>query len=501
MSASQLPYLAKLGVKITRLVTNSRQIQPGDTFVAYPGTQCDGRDFIPQALANGANAVLWEAENFEWNNAWNVANLPIAALRQRAGEIAAAVYGAPSQKLAVIGITGTNGKTSCSQWIANALNLLHNKTAVIGTLGNGFPDDLQPTLNTTPEAITVQGLLADYVRENAQTVVMEVSSHALAEGRVNGVQFDTALLTNLTRDHLDFHGDMANYAAAKRKLFQDKKLRVAVLNLDDETGCLWLKTLNNQDVMLVGYGLSATAQHTAKQLGIRFVLADSLKMTAQGMRLSIHSSWGSATLDSALIGRFNAANMLGSLAVLLTLDINLNDAVQALAQQPAVLGRMQTLHSPGKPTVVIDFAHTPDALEKVLQSLREVTASSGKVHCVFGCGGDRDAGKRPMMGKVARQFADVCVVTSDNPRSENPAAIMAQIVAGIGTSVEVIAERSAAICVSIARAEVGDTVLLAGKGHEQYQEIAGIKYPFSDADWAQKALAVWPKRLSVGVDP
>lgn len=500
MSASQLAYLAKLGVKITRLVTNSRQIQPGDTFVAYPGTQCDGRDFIPQALAKGANAVLWEAENFEWNNAWNLANLPIVALRQRAGEIAASVYGAPSQKLAVIGITGTNGKTSCSQWIANALNFLHNKTALIGTLGNGFPGALQPTLNTTPEAITVQGLLAAYLRANAQTVVMEVSSHALVEGRVNGVQFDTALLTNLTRDHLDFHGDMANYAAAKRKLFQDKKLRVAVLNLDDETGCSWLKTLNNQHVTLVGYGLSATAQHTAKQLGIRFVLAESLNMSAQGMRLSIHSSWGSAILDSALIGRFNAANMLGCLAVLLTLDIHLNDAVQALAQQQAVLGRMQTLRLPGKPTVVIDFAHTPDALEKVLQSLRELTATNGKVRCVFGCGGDRDVGKRPMMGKVARQFADVCVVTSDNPRSENPHDIMAQIVAGMGASAEVIAERSAAICVSIAQAKVGDTVLLAGKGHEQYQEIAGVKYPFSDADWAQKALAVWPKPLSVGAE-
>jgi UDP-N-acetylmuramoyl-L-alanyl-D-glutamate--2,6-diaminopimelate ligase len=498
MSQLKFECLDQMGVKFSRLVTDSRQIKVGDTFVAYPGTQRDGRQFIPQAIANGANAVIWEAENFEWNTAWRVPNLPIAGLQQRAGEIADYVYGAPSQKLAVIGVTGTNGKTSCSQWIANALNFLNKRSAVIGTLGNGFPDALQPTLNTTPEAITVHGLLAEYLQEGAQAVVMEVSSHALSLGRVNAVHFDTALFTNLTRDHLDFHGDMASYAAAKRQLFDRQNLRVAVLNLDDEAGREWIKFINNQGVGVIGYGLSETARQTAEQLGIRFVLGESLSMNAQGMHLSIQSSWGSAALHSCLLGRFNASNLLGSLAVLLALDINLSDAVQALAMQQAVAGRMQTLNSLGKPTVVIDFAHTPDALEKVLQTLREVTVTSGKVICVFGCGGDRDVGKRPLMGKVASQLAEMCVVTSDNPRSENPQVVIDQIVAGMSGATQIILERSAAICASIAQAKAGDTVLLAGKGHEHYQEIAGVKYPFSDADWAQRALAVWPSPLSVG---
>jgi UDP-N-acetylmuramoyl-L-alanyl-D-glutamate--2,6-diaminopimelate ligase len=477
---------------ITRLATDSRAVQVGDTFLAYRGEHADGRDFIAQAIANGANAVLWDAQNFVWNAAWNVSNLAVPNLREQSGEIAALVYGQPAQKLWMLGITGTNGKTSCSHWLGQTFTALGKKTALIGTLGNGFQTGLQPTLNTTPDAPRSHALLAEFVAQGAEAVAMEVSSHALEQGRVNGMKFDVALFTNLSRDHLDYHGDMASYAAAKRRLFDFPQLKFAVLNMNDAFGAEWAQQLQDSAVEVVGYGMSDAALRLAERLGVRMVFGGDVAMSAAGCQVQIHSSWGGGVLHSPLIGRFNVANLLGVLAVLLVSEVSLSDALGALAKCRAVAGRMQTLGGAGKPSVVVDYAHTPDALEKVLQTLREVTAhEGGKLRCVFGCGGDRDRGKRPLMGAAASKFADVCIVTSDNPRSENPHDIIAAIVSGMSAQAEIVEDRAAAIAHAIASAQANDTVLLAGKGHEEYQEIHGVKTPFSDVTTAQAALSAW----------
>lgn len=511
--------LAALGVSVTQLVSDSRAVHAGDTFLAYPGAQADGRKFIAQAIQNGANAVIWEAQNFVWNEDWHIPNIAVNNLRLHAGELANHLYGMPSSKLWMIGITGTNGKTSCAHWIAHVLQSLPQsahgkKTVLIGTLGNGFAGALQPTLNTTPDAVLLHQLLAGYLADDAQAVSMEVSSHALQQGRVNGVKFDVALLTNLSRDHLDYHNSMHNYAAAKGRLFDWPQLKYAVLNLDDDFGAELAEQMRGKEVEIICYGLTDAALEMAERLGLRMVYGGALQMSAQGLSVQVHSSWGSGTLHSALLGRFNASNLLGVLAVLLVSDIALQDALHELSRVKAVAGRMQTLGGSKLPTVVIDYAHTPDALEKVLQTLREVSVqetdqeavteltgeySHSRLFCVFGCGGNRDAGKRPVMGAVAARLADVCIVTSDNPRNENPQAIIAAIVAGMDevkkiNPVEIIEDRAAAITQAVHAARAADTVLVAGKGHEEYQEINGIKYPFSDILIAQQALQSWGSR-------
>jgi len=524
--------LSKLRVPITRLVTDSRAVRQGDTFVAYPGEKADGRQFIAQAIAQGANAVIyeklvsghpWEAQHFVWDAAWQIPNLAVSDLRHKAGWIADAVYGAPSEKLWLVGITGTNGKTSTSHWIAHALNDAGKKCALIGTLGNGFVDGLQPGANTTPDAIRVHDLLAEYLRADAQATAMEVSSHALAQGRVNGARFDVALLTNLSRDHLDYHGDMESYAASKRKLLDWDQLKYAVLNLDDAFGAELAEELCSgfsppgmpppqsspggrggereeqySIPEIIGYGLSDAALQRAEHLGLRMVYGNLAEMSGQGLRLGVHSSWGAAQINSALVGRFNAANLLGVLAVLLVSGIELDKAVQSLGRVQAVAGRMQRLGGAGQPTVIVDYAHTPDALEKVLLALREVNESEGgRLICVFGCGGDRDRGKRAMMGMVAEKFSDHCIVTSDNPRSEDPQRIIDEILGGMAAgNHEIIVERAAAIGRAIGLAQQCDTVLLAGKGHEDYQEINGVKHPFSDVSVAQRALQKWPSGVT-----
>jgi UDP-N-acetylmuramoyl-L-alanyl-D-glutamate--2,6-diaminopimelate ligase len=347
-------------------------------------------------------------------------------------------------------------------------------------------------VNTTPEAINVHSLLAEYVQQDVKVVAMEVSSHALSQGRVNAVHYDVAMLTNLSRDHLDYHGDMQSYASAKRRLFDWKNLKHAVVNLDDAFGAELAESLRDGEVEVLGYGLSKDSLLLAERLGVRMVFGDKLNMDAQGMTLSIHSSWGRAELHSRLIGRFNAANLLGVLAVLLVSGIELVDAVRELEHQKAVAGRMQTLGGKDKPTVVVDYAHTPDALEKVLQTLIEVTKPvGGKVICVFGCGGDRDRGKRPMMGTVASKLADESIITSDNPRTESPKAIIDAILFGVQGKHEIIEDRAHAIARAVSMAQAVDTVLIAGKGHEDYQEINGVKLPFSDSEVVRRALSVW----------
>jgi len=487
--------LALLNVPISHLVMDSRAIQLGDTFVACPGEKIDGRQFIPAVIEKGANAVIWESQHFTWRDAWHIPNLGVVDLRHKIGWLADKVSGSPSKNLWSVGVTGTNGKTSVCHWVAQALSDNASLCAMIGTLGNGFSDKLQASINTTPDAISVHAMLADYLRGGAKAVAMEVSSHALVQGRVCGVRFDVAVLTNLSRDHLDYHGDMESYAASKRKLFEWKQLKYAVLNLDDEFGAELAMHLQGETVEVIGFGMSDTAMQFAGKLGIRMVYGNLSEMNEHGLQLDIHTSWGGARLSSALIGRFNAANLLAVLAVLLVSDISLNEAVASLSRVKAVDGRMQRFGSAQQPMVIVDYAHSPDALEKVLLGIREIRKPqankqySGKLICVFGCGGDRDRGKRAMMGKVAERFSDYCIITSDNPRSENPHAIIADVVSGMSSgNHEIMVDRASAIQGAIHDAQQSDIVLIAGKGHEAYQEINGIKHPFSDAQVALQAL-------------
>ncbi len=466
-----------------RLVADSRRVQPGDAFAAYPGDESDGRDYIPQAIAAGANAVLWDSDGFSWNADWKVANLGIAGLRQAIGEIASLACGRPSKHLWTIGVTGTNGKTSCAHWIARCLTAAGRKTALVGTLGNGFPGALSATANTTPDAVTLHGLLKEYLDQGASAAAMEVSSHGLHQGRVNGVHFDVALLTNLSRDHLDYHGDMASYAAAKASLFNWSGLQYAVLNLDDPFGVELAGRLGCSGVKVVGYGFEGEA--AGCQI---LVKGRDLSMDENGLRFEAATPWGKARISSAMLGRFNAANLLGTLAALLVSGIPLETAVASLNEVKAVAGRVQQLGGAGKPLVVVDYAHTPDALEKVLQALSEIKAPEARLICVFGCGGNRDKGKRPLMGAVASRLADSVIVTSDNPRNEEPKTIMAQITSAMDTNVHAEEDRAAAIDRAIRQARPGDMVLIAGKGHENYQEIKGVKYPFNDAEVAHRVL-------------
>jgi len=474
-----LDMLKAQGVQLGDITADSRQAGPGSLFLAYPGERADGRDFIAQAIAQGAAAVVWERSGYAWNEAWQIPNLPMDELRTQTGFIADEFYGHPSQELWMIGVTGTNGKTSCTHWLAQAFDALGKPAAVIGTLGNGFPNALSAAINTTPDPILLHGMLAGYKHQGAQAVAMEVSSHGLDQGRVNGVNFDVAVFTNLSRDHLDYHGDMQSYAAAKRKLFHWPDLSCAVLNSDDELGREIAMELQDLGRQVLTYGLDAGD-----------VRGRNLQFSSSGLSMQVETPYGNGQLHASVFGRFNAYNLLAVLSAMLVSDISLQDALHALQAVRPVAGRMQSLGGNNKPLVVIDYAHTPDALEKVLDTLAEQLAESqtrGRLICVFGCGGNRDAGKRPLMGAIAARLADVAIVTSDNPRNEDPDSIIADITRG-QTSMKVEADRAKAIQQAIKQARPNDIVLIAGKGHEDYQEIKGVKHPFSDYTVAQQGL-------------
>lgn len=501
----------RMGVEIRHLVTDSRKVGPGDTFLACAGSRADARHFIADAISAGAGSVLWERDGFDWNPDWCVPNLPVAGLADHAGLIASHVYHHPSRKLVLIGVTGTNGKTSCSHWIAHTMAMLGRKTALIGTLGNGFPGLLEPAANTTPDAVSLQHMLSGYLQQEAACVVMEVSSHGISQGRINGSQFTIALLTNLSRDHLDYHGSMEEYALAKAQLFDWPGLKYAVLNLEDALGVSLSAQLAGCDVQVIGYGFEESVTDRQIARHVRTVYGRNLRMGPQSLEFDVQADAECATLQVNLTGRFNAMNVLGVLSVLLASGIRLSDAVQALQTITPVAGRMEQLGGNGQPLVVIDYAHTPDALEKVLVALRESihagaarvgkadagvnTDLSGqtpraKLICVFGCGGERDAGKRALMGGIATRLAEVTVITSDNPRSENPQAIIDDIVAGVvaDSDFRIEADRERAISMAIRLAGENDVVLIAGKGHESWQEVSGSRLPFSDRETAMKVL-------------
>ena len=485
-----LRQLRERGVGVGSLSADSRSVQRGDLFLAYPGETRDGREFIAGAVAAGAAAVLWERTGFAWNEGWGIPNLPVEGLRAMAGHLAHEVYGRPSEKLWVMGVTGTNGKTSCSQWLAQACGACGARTAVIGTLGIGFPGALDPGLNTTPDAVLLQRSLRDLLASGAQGVAMEVSSIGLDQGRVNGVAFGAALFTNLSRDHLDYHGDMESYARAKQQLFLSPGLKHAVVNLDDVQGVSISRMLAGGGATRTGY---SCFEGVASRAGLdQYVEAHDIRLSPQGIAFTAKTSWGEARIESPLLARFNVSNLCGLLGTMLVSGVPFAQAVAALGALAPVPGRMERIGGGALPLIVIDYAHSPDALEKVLHALRDVAApGGGRLWAVFGCGGERDRGKRSLMGAVASRYADRIVITSDNPRGEDPLAIIAEIAAGVSGASEIVVDRREAVALAVSQARVADVVLLAGKGHETYQEIGGQRLPFSDTLEARSALERW----------
>lgn len=460
-------------LKIAGLKIDSRNIVPNDAFVAINGRFGDGRVYINNAIENGAVVILVNepvATNF------SVPVLVVERLEQRLGCLAAKFYDGEAA-LKVIGVTGTNGKTTCAHLLGQLLNGLGMPCGLVGTLGCGMPDRLVDTGMTTPDVFTVHSNLALIEQQGGQAVAMEVSSHGLDQGRVDGVYFHTALITNLTRDHLDYHGDMQAYGAAKKKLFQRPELQCAVLNADDSF-TYGLRQELSTGINCVTYSTqSANAD----------VWVEDASYHSQGVSGVIHSPWGEQEFACSLLGPFNLSNVLGVIALLGAWGFSLADILAQVEALVPVPGRMQIITGNG-PLVIVDYAHTPDALEQALKASR--IHCDGTLRLVFGCGGDRDQGKRKQMGEIASQFADQSVVTSDNPRSEQPEVIIDMIATGFDNKQRYIreADRAKAITLAITKAAVNDCVLIAGKGHENYQETNGKRIVFSDADVAAKAL-------------
>ncbi len=470
-------------VCVSGLQLDSRKVVAGDLFIALSGTCREGHQFVTAAIGAGAIAVLVDASVAADVVDIAVPCVAVAELKNKVGLIAERFYGFASQQMFVVGVTGTNGKTSCGHFIAQVLNSETAPAAVIGTLGNGLVGNLQLATHTTPDAISVHRLMREFVDVGAKYLVMEVSSHGLDQGRVAGVSFDLAVLTNLSRDHLDYHGDMAAYGRAKARLFEMPGLRYAVINVDDEFGCrLWLN-------------LPATVETLVfTQAGARIeenlVRGELISQGRDGFLLDVQTPFGDGRIHSELLGGFNASNLLAVLSTVLLSGMELNKALQKISQLNTIAGRVERFGGVAEqPLVVVDYAHTPDALEQVLQSLRQHYLA--QLWCVFGCGGERDRGKRSQMGSIATQYADHVVLTDDNPRNENPAAIIDDIISALQSdAIVVLRDRAEAIRYAVTRAAANDVVLIAGKGHENYQLLGEQKFPFSDARQVQQALGV-----------
>jgi UDP-N-acetylmuramoyl-L-alanyl-D-glutamate--2,6-diaminopimelate ligase len=487
-----------------KLQQDSRAVCPGDVFVAMPGGVVDGRAFIATALQQGAAAVLWDSNAFSWPIEQTTSQLGVNNLKHHAGEIAAHWYGQPSEQLHVFAYTGTSGKTSCSTWTSQLLNALGKPCAVIGTRGAGLGDVLQPVGLTTPQALEMQWLLAQFQQQNAKAAAIEASSIGIEEGRLNGTQVRTALFTNLSRDHLDYHADMVAYGAAKARLFAWSGLKTAVINVDDPSANQMIARVpSNVQKIFVSLKNTASVSQSASQQEFpepnvsqtRRLFAHHIRFETDGMRFAIGGDFGVAQVHTKVVGLFNISNLLMVAACALVEGFTLDQIAGPLSQLQAIEGRMQMfggqVGNQQLPVVVVDYAHKPDALEKVLESLRpQVRANGGQLWCVFGCGGDRDAGKRPIMGEIAQRLSDQAWVTSDNPRTEDPSSIASQIVAGMTRGpFEVELDRAKAIALVVQRAHKNDVVLIAGKGHEAYQEIGSQRFEFSDAAHVELALA------------
>lgn len=497
-SSSQAAQWLKAQVTGT-LRTDSRAVQPGDGFIAWPGAAVDGRSFVPAALQAGAVACLVEAQGADAFALPDASVQSYSGLKAATGPIAAEYFGHPSRDIAVLAVTGTNGKTSTAWWLAQALSALNAPVpcAMIGTLGVGRPpaagathnadtaqSDVVSTGLTTPDPVQLQGALRRFADQGLKACAIEASSIGIEEGRLDGTQVHVALFTNFTQDHLDYHGSMEAYWQAKRRLFAWPGLRSVVLNVDDVRGIELASSID----------ASAVDVWTVSTLHAARLQARNIAYLGQGIAFEVLEGTDAVPVHTHLIGSYNVSNLLGVLAAMRALGVPLADAAQVCGQLHPVPGRMECLGDARTPLVAVDYAHTPDALDHVLAALRPlVDARGGKLWCVFGCGGDRDASKRPLMGAIADKLADHVVVTSDNPRSEKPEAIIAQILLGLPSckTLEVESDRALAIAQAIAQAGPHDVVLLAGKGHEATQEIAGVKTPFSDRRHAQAALQQW----------
>ena len=464
-------------VSVTGVALDSRLVVPGDLFIAVKGTQTDGAQYIAQAIEKGAVAILLEQNMVSAD--WAVPVIALPELSEYVSDIAGVFYGQPSQQMPVTAITGTNGKTTCSQLLAQLFELLGESSGFIGTLGYGLSGNglnTKDTGLTTPDAVSVQRILAELKDAGAKRIAMEVSSHSLVQRRIAGLQIDTAVFTNLTRDHLDYHGNLNSYAAAKARLFAMTGLKNAVINIDDNVGRL---ILVNLDPLVNGISYSVE-NHSAD------IHCDRISISASGIDAEVVTPWGRGQLKSSLLGKFNLANLLAVIGAAGMQGFALDKILQAAASLTAVSGRMELVDANVLPVVVIDYAHTPDALEKALQALRN--HCQGELWVVFGCGGDRDIGKRAEMGKVADHRADNIVVTSDNPRTESPEKIINQVLLGITRDVSVVVDRRDAIRTAIKDAQPNDVILIAGKGHEDYQILGAQRLPFSDQAEARLAL-------------
>ncbi len=476
---------------ITGLCADSRRIRQGELFVARRGAHTHALDHAPQAIARGAAAILTEGGDAQaLRAALGVPVFVLEDLPSALGRLADRFYGEPSRAMQVIGVTGTNGKTSVTHFIAQALAQAGQPAGLIGTLGLGPWGRLAAASHTTPDVLAVHAELARQRALGVRFVAMEVSSHALDQGRVAGVRLRAAVLTNLTHDHLDYHGDLHAYAQAKRRLFEELHPAAAILNMDDALGRELLEALHGRlPLWAFGLGERPWCAEGAAPIELR-----GLHLHPGGMRLELATPLGGGVLESPLLGRFNASNLLAALATLLELGMPLDEALHQLGRVQAPAGRMERFHTAGRPLVVIDYAHTPDALEQALRTLRQ--HARGRLVAVFGCGGERDAAKRPRMGALAAGLADRLILTDDNPRGEDGEAIIQAILSGIpperGTEIHIERDRRRAIALALAEAGPQDIVLIAGKGHEDYQEVAGQRHPFSDRAVVQELLGGMP---------
>ncbi len=476
---------SKLGIIVSGVKMDSREIIAGDLFIACFGFNHDARDYIEETIRKGAAAVLAESGG-NWSGVQYIADVPVIAIEKlsaKISDIAGRFYLDPSAELSVFGITGTNGKTSCSQFVAQALAAFDYRCGVIGTLGYGTADNLQETSLTTPDAVFTQKALAEMVLEQVEPVVMEVSSVGLHQHRVAAIHFDTAIFTNLTRDHLDYHGSMEEYADNKKKLFLMEGLRCAVINLDDPFALSILNGIDSE-VDIITYSRSND---------VATVNAANLEFTESGYKATINTPLGSGQISGSLLGQFNFSNLLAVAAALVgylpgRVELDIDKLCQALSSLQPVNGRMEIVPGPGDVTAVVDYAHTPDGLRSALCALRD--HFTGQLWCVFGCGGNRDQGKRPLMGEIAEAYADRIIITDDNPRKEQGDSIVQHILSGLddASKAMVIRDRNAAINYAISNAAAGDVVLVAGKGHETYQDIDGVKHLFSDVSQVRLAL-------------
>ena len=482
-----------INLKISGLCLDSRLVKSGDLFIAIPGSSHDGRDYIRSSLKAGAEVVLVHADGFFLQEHDRV--VPIPSLNKKISEISGRFYSDPSHNIALTGVTGTNGKTTCTQLLAQLFSLTGNPAGVIGTLGYGCVKNGISELSgegiTTPDPITLQAVLASFVYHNISKAVMEVSSHSLSQFRVHGLLFDTAIFTNLSHDHLDYHGDFTNYAAAKKQLFNMPDLQTAVINEDDPVGLEITKELPSSVNVFTFSLMNPSAAIYAKDVSL----------SVSGIEANICTPWGNGMLKSQLIGRFNLLNLLAVVGAACSQGLVFEEAIRLIPQLTGVPGRMEIVSSLGdsgdvkisEPAIVVDFAHTPDALKNTLETLQQFC--HGKLWCVFGCGGDRDKAKRPKMGNIASQLADQVVVTSDNPRGESPETIINEILSDViseaktdRSSVHVIPDRRKAIDFAVQSATKKDIVLIAGKGHELYQFTGHKMIPFSDQVEASLAL-------------